>query len=1048
MNSEPHDQPARERFTKEWDINFAVVANAGSGKTTAISERLAAMALSERGSDLLRHTAVVTYTKKAAAQIERRARSVLLQRMASDGRTDVEALARLERIFFGTIHSFCLLLARRHGSTLGIHLNPTLVDDDDDAHWQEFLEQDKMGFSSMAPAQVAGFLRHESLDAIFELAKDLDLATAGRLLATIPPERVSPPSPTALALIRDAAPKRKGPPSAALGRNQAAAEDWMRRFTVEESRLPIAKPEGEASGIKDLYRQFFAPLKGWLAQAGGVLAAELSLRYRSWRLDRGIQTYADQLETALAVLGDKAMLEAVRAEGWRVILDEAQDTDPSQFAVLVEITRPSGASFRGWPAAGGAAPRAGHFCMVGDPQQGIYSKRADIRNFQEHVGAFRSGDGGQLLTFDVTFRTPRRLVELLNATLPPAFGGTREHNLSLPPEDGSPPALIQVPYGPLVPGPANIEGAAWRLPIEGIKVEGGKHVGDRQLAQEARQIARFLASGGPSAVGAFAWGDICVLAPRNSWLQVVRDEFEAAGLKTALQVRRNRNGDNPVYAWLAGLLAVVCDPDNTFEWVGVLREIFAVGDSAIADAIRAGGGRLRWDEPESHDEPISAAFRVLLPLIDRSDLEGETLDRFASDLVSACGLAGKARILDPEGGLGDELARLLARAAELGLDGGGPRAWLRDLVGSVGDFRAAGRPASDSINLLTSHSAKGLEWPVVIPVGLWRWIGDREPHGLRLVSTGEGGPSVVLDNEGIAPDTRLSIERARLRENVRLLYVTLTRAKTALVIPWVGYAAETESFAWLWDVDPLSMEPMPQVMPATGDDLPIVPAAGGSEEGEDADGTGLSPAPPLPKRILPHQLAGAPDLARAARHESALEVPAPAKDASDPLEYGVWWHETLEFMPWSGGADAVQAHGVTSLQKAQELGFDARGREEWDRLLVSEPCRLIRDPRWSRLAEVGVFAPMPPDGWIDGVIDLVLHDAAAREIWIVDWKTNRRAPGESDAALLARLAADYDRQLTAYGTSASGSFPGCTARFWVYSTVAGLWTGVGPALPV
>ncbi len=1040
MNSIPHDQPARDRFINEWDVNFAVVANAGSGKTTAISERLAAMALSERGSGMLRETTVVTYTKKAAAQIERRARSVLLRRMASGGKKDVEALARLERVFFGTIHSFCLLLARRHGSTLGIHLNPTLVDDDEDAHWQEFLEQDEMEFSSLAPGQVAGFLRHELLDAIFELAKDLDLASAKRLLAARPAENVPPPSATALALIRNAAPSRKGAAAAALEQNKAAAEDWMIRFTGENRRLPIAKPSGNASGIVDLYRQLFAPVKGWLAAAGGVLAAELSLRYRSWRLDKGIQTYADQLETALTVLGDEAMLEKVRAENWRVILDEAQDTDPSQFAVLVEITRPSGASIRGWPAGAGDGPRPGHFCMVGDSQQAIYSKRADIRNFQGHVNAFETGNGGEKLTFGVTFRTPQRLVRLLNSTLPAAFGRSRVHNLGPPREDGAAAPLLQVHYEPLVPGPANIEGAAWRLPIEVVPVEGKKQVADRMLGNEARQVARLLCSGGPQAVGAASWGDICILAPRNAWLQVVRDELEAAGLKTALQTRRNRNGDNPVYAWLSGLLAVVCDPENTFEWVGVLREIFAVSDSAIAEAVRAGGGRLRWDEPESNDEPLAKAFRVMLPLVDRADLEGESLERFAADLVAECGLAGKARILDPEGSYADELARLLARAAELGLDGLGPRAWLRELLGSVDDFRAAGRPASDAINLLTSHSAKGLEWPVVIPVGLWRKIGDRGPSGLRIVSAGEGGAQLVLDNEGISPETTLALKRGRLRELLRLLYVTLTRAKAVLVVPWCGYVVQDESFAWLWDVDPTAIDPIARVVPTVAASGPVPSIMAPFRE---ADGRTQSPAAPFPRRILPHQLAAAPDLARAARHESALEAPAPARDAADPLEYGIWWHESLEFMPWAGDTEAVDAHGAASLAKAQELGFEARGREEWERLTKSEPWCLMRDPRWSRLAEVGVFAPLPPDGWIDGVIDLVLHDPAAGELWIVDWKTNRRLGGEGDAALLDRLAADYERQLAAYGSSASASFPGCTVRLWVYSTVAGLWSGVG-----
>ena len=58
--------------------------------------------------------------------------------------------------------------------------------------------------------------------------------------------------------------------------------------------------------------------------------------------------------------------------------------------------------------------------MVGDGQQAIYSTRADIGNFSKHVEAFRAGNGGELLEFQVTFRAPRAVIRLLNATLPPA----------------------------------------------------------------------------------------------------------------------------------------------------------------------------------------------------------------------------------------------------------------------------------------------------------------------------------------------------------------------------------------------------------------------------------------------------------------------------------------------------------------------------------------------------------------------------------------------------------------------------------------------------
>ena len=1034
MNRPPSDQAARDRFTADWGVNLAVVANAGSGKTTAISNRLAEMALSADGTPMLARTAVVTYTKKAAAQIGQRARAALLTRMSGSAKGDVDSLARLDRVFFGTIHSFCLLLARRHGSAVGIHLNPTLVEEDDEACWQEFLEQDPMAFGSLEAAQIDAFLRHASLDDIFELARDLDTGAA-RALAEARPAGMPPgPDPASLARIRDAVPKRKGKGALSLERNKLAAEAWVRRFQSETAPLPIIEAEGTAGGIEELYRGLFAPLKHWLASAGGVLAAELSARYRAWRLDRGLQTYADQVETALSVLKDDRMLERIRAEGWRVILDEAQDTDPKQFAVLVEITRPPGEERGSWPGRGGRGPRPGHFCMVGDAQQGIYSTRADIRNFQRHVDAFAGGLGGERLTFGVTFRSPGRVVALLNETLPGAFGSLREHNLGLAPGDGAPAPLLQVPYEPLVAGPGNPAGNAFVLPVPPFTAPRASGFTDRKLAHEARHLAAALARTGPTGLGARNWGEVCVLAPRTAWLPVIRDELEAAGLKTALQVRRNRSGDNPAYAWVSGLLAVASDPSNAFEWVGVLREVFAVDDATLAGAL-AGQREFRWQDPEGYPGPLAEALSTLLPFIDRFDQEGESLERYATELFEACGLRAKARRAEPEGSLEDELSRLQARAAELGLEGAGPRAWLRELLAGIDDFRAYGRASPDAVTLMTSHSAKGLEWPVVIPVGLWRKIGARAHSGLRLIRDRDGGSRVVFDNEGISPENGESLERERLRELVRLLYVTLTRPLRALVIPWSADAPEKGGFADLWRPDLSGLEALP--------DGPPSPVPAEPEPETPAVEPAPSPAHPaaaFPKRVLPHQLAVVPDGPRGALHEASLDQPPPVNPGIDPLEYGVWWHETLEFVPWTGDEGAVSAHGELALNLATQKGFGERAGQEWDRLLSSEPWRRMREARWTRLAEVGVFAPLGSDGWIDGVIDLVLHDPASGDLWIVDWKTNRPAPGEDPPATLARLAAEYERQLAAYGACATGFFPGSAVRLWVYSTALGQWT--------
>ena len=1032
---QPYDQPARDRFRDEWRANFAVSANAGSGKTTAISERLAALALAPGGAERLKKTAVVTFTKKAAAQIGQRARQVLLRRLTAAGSTDLAPLDQLERAFFGTIHSFCLLLAQRYGQMLGVNLNPAVVAENDDALWEEFLEQDAMEFTTLAPAPTAAFLRHAPLDAVFPLARELSAETARRWSRR--PVAAQPPEPDEAVLRQILAATSKGKGALALARNQAAAQEWLRRFRDEQKFLPLAKPEGTAAGIKDLYAGFFAPLKTWLAGAGAVLAAELALRYRAWRFERGVQTYADQIEAALAVLHDPATLEKIRAEGWHVLLDEAQDTDPQQFAVLVEITRPPGATLGSWPVGGGPGPRAGHFCLVGDAQQSIYGGRADIRNFQRHLDAFQRRDGGELLVFDVTFRSPQRVIGLLNATLPAAFSAARPHNLGLPPAEGAPAPLLQVKFEPLVAGPGNETGAAGVLPLAAA---GTKLKVEAQLAAEVRQIAAVLRARGPAGVGARTWGEVCLLAPRNEWLVTARKELEAAGLKVALQMRKNRNGDNPVYAWISGLLAALCDPDNTFEWVGVLREIFGVSDAVIAETLRA-EEKFHWDEPERHPEPVRAALAVLRPLVGRVDAEGEPLERFATDLADTCGLADKAALIDPSGALGAELERLLAQAAELGLDGDGPRAWRREMLLALDDGRPAGKPSDDAINLLTAHSSKGLEWPVVIPIGLWREIGTRDETGLRLVPDAAGEPQVFFDNDSLPEATKDARERERRRELVRLLYVALTRARRTLVLPWGADFAppEENSFAELWGATmekigalEFTAELVPS--PANGQPVDVVELAAPAAPVE---------FPVLPQRILPHQLANAPDPVRAARHESALDEPLPVRGGEDAIDYGVWWHETMESLPWPADDAAVTEYGTQALRQAEALGFRARGEEEWTRLRASAAWTELRSARWTRLAEIGIFAPLRKEGWIDGVIDLVLHDAAGGELWVLDWKTNRRRAGETDAALLARLVAEYTPQLTAYGECLAGFFQGCRVRRLVFSTVAGAWSDTG-----
>src|SRR3954465_2039324 len=75
----PSDTDARQRFAGDLDCNFSVVASAGSGKPTAIIERVLSIARSANATEILPRLVVVTYANRAADEMQQRARQLLLE---------------------------------------------------------------------------------------------------------------------------------------------------------------------------------------------------------------------------------------------------------------------------------------------------------------------------------------------------------------------------------------------------------------------------------------------------------------------------------------------------------------------------------------------------------------------------------------------------------------------------------------------------------------------------------------------------------------------------------------------------------------------------------------------------------------------------------------------------------------------------------------------------------------------------------------------------------------------------------------------------------
>jgi hypothetical protein len=341
---------------------------------------------------------------------------------------------------------------------------------------------------------------------------------------------------------------------------------------------------------------------------------------------------------------------------------------------------------------GGRGPRPGHFCMVGDAQQGIYSSGRHPQFPEARRGVLERGGTAA----SCSRSTSRSGAAPGGAPAQrDAAGGVRTRaraQLGRPGAEGAPAP----PSGAL-----RAAGARTRQRrgggVEAARSPRGpvvRHEAQGRTASLRTRPARSPRScGGGPGLGRAARGATSASCARNAWLPIIRDELEAAGLKTALQMRRNRNGDNPVYAWLCGLLAVVCDPENTFEWVGRApgglrgqrcrdrggrrgRRGPALGR---ARTTRCGGGR-RHRGAEAVHRPRRRSRGVLAG------------SRRPSARAASPKRPGS---VDPEGGLEDELDAPAGPGRRAGRGGAGrgrgcATSWAR----STNSGPTAGRPAT------------------------------------------------------------------------------------------------------------------------------------------------------------------------------------------------------------------------------------------------------------------------------------------------------------------------------------------------------------------
>ena len=104
------DSLQRKLFCCDVEHDFSVIAPAGVGKTFSIVERIYSIA--DKMPEELAHLYVITYTKKAAESLQKRA----LERIKQHPKFN-QLLYFFNQSFFGTIHSLCWNHIRKFDNT-------------------------------------------------------------------------------------------------------------------------------------------------------------------------------------------------------------------------------------------------------------------------------------------------------------------------------------------------------------------------------------------------------------------------------------------------------------------------------------------------------------------------------------------------------------------------------------------------------------------------------------------------------------------------------------------------------------------------------------------------------------------------------------------------------------------------------------------------------------------------------------------------------------------------------------------------------------------
>ena len=764
----PHPTPQQRAVIEAPLAPALVVAGAGSGKTETMANRV--LWLLANGLVEPAQVLGLTFTRKAAGELQHRIRERIAELDAAGLLPERDVFDAPE---VGTYNAFANKLYRDSAILLG-------------------REGDAPVLGEAAAWQLAR--------GVVTRSRDERLATLGKNL--------DPLTKAVLAVARGVA-------------EHAGDLDELRALAARLGALE----ELPTNDPPDRFERLDAVELARNLGALGVLA-DLAAEYEAEKVRRGVVEYADQVALALRIAQKQpATGEALREQYRVVLLDEYQDTSVVQTRLLAEL-------FGGTPVM-----------AVGDPNQSIYGWRgASAANLDQFASLFGADARFALST---SWRNGTGILAAANELVAPFAGrGVPVEQLVASPAATHAPVEVVFPETVAEEAAAVAEWLGARIRVE----PGGTPPSAAMLLRTRATQPYFLAAlrerGIPFHVlgigGLLAEPEIadlvCVLRALDDpaagiellrvlagsrWRVGVADLYALNRLAAWLRARDHtqRQHDDEVRAILATAVA----PGEGGSIVDALDFLATAPDGHVALEGFSDAGLPRLKDAGATLARLRARTRLDLP-----DLVALVTQELRLDVEVA---ANEHRVLGTANldAFADALAGYLAIAEVATLTGF--LAWLREAELREDLSPRPEPPEPGTVQVLTVHGAKGLEWDAVaVPrmvtdefparprEGYLGWLGfGQYPWPLR------GDAAELPAFDGVAATTRKELLAARdafkegvrrraLDEERRLAYVAVTRARHALLLSgsfWATQAKPREASVFLRDLAAAGLVPEP-----------------------------------------------------------------------------------------------------------------------------------------------------------------------------------------------------------------------------------------------